>query len=132
MASLGSRLIFNSKSGVEAAETVRINATREGSSLNEIVNASNDIMKKAYSFLAMWLNVDPSNITAEFNDDFMSSKLSPQELTSLAQALLDGAISPKAYVDNLNEGEMFAEGHDLKEEVEYVTENQTTDLDLNE
>jgi len=118
MALMGASLLQGRK-GVESAEALRIRQGAESSTLVNIATAIENGMQQLLSIYFSWLGQE---ISVEFtlNKDFVSIKLSPQELKALMDAYIAGTISQDTFLQNLYEGEIV---EDIEEEKSRQNDN---------
>jgi hypothetical protein len=124
------RLQDTNTKGSEAENTVRLRYAADSASLTDIALSTELILNKVFDVIATWLNIEQSFII-DLNKDFISTKLSPQELKELAAAYVEGAMDDATYIYNLERGEMTKPGHSLrlpkKPEPEDATDKSQTD-----
>lgn len=115
MAVLGARMLSSDKKAAEAAETAAIHRAGENSVLATMSQNLSSGINKALAILSKWANVG-SDITIEINRDFNAVPMDALQLTALVSAWQQGAISDKTLFDNLNAGELYADGAKFEEE----------------
>jgi len=124
------RLQDTNTKGSEAENTVRLRYATDSASLTDVALSTELILNKVFDVIATWLNIEQSFII-DLNKDFISTKLSPQELKELAAAYVEGAMDDATYIYNLERGEMTKPGHSLrlpkKPEPEDATDKSQTD-----
>jgi hypothetical protein len=106
MASIGAVMLTNGESsGVKAAETARIEASSETATLSNIANIIDDTMNKLLEIIAE----NNSRLVAKYNvnRDFIDTKLDPQELAVLLQAVQSGKMSLPTFLYQLERGELL-------------------------
>lgn len=123
------RLQDTNTKGSEAENTVRLRYAADSASLTDVALSTELILNKVFDVIATWLNIEPSFII-DLNKDFISTKLSPQELKELAAAYVEGAMDDATYIYNLERGEMTKPGHSIKlpKKTETETETQTDEI----
>lgn len=107
LASLSARLIDNSSRGSEAAETVRLRYMSETSSLRSVVQAVEAALNRAYAFCATMEGQPEKSVSITLTKDFLDQSMTPQMLTALVKAYLDGAITQEIFIYNLTKGDIL-------------------------
>lgn len=136
MVALGARLIEGRRTGVEAAETIRLRQTGEASVLSSIsVNVSR-AFQMALTWAAEWMKAgSTAEVEFEANTDFFNQKMTPEELKALVTSWQGGAISQQDLFDNLVAGEVLAHDRDFDEyleQLETAPPPALSDADLDE
>ena len=106
MASLGSQLLQGQKSGVEAADTVRLRQNAEASTLIGAVKMVEGAITQALTIMNDWQG-GTGDISVKINTDFVDSRMSPQDITALMSAWQSGAVSHDTFLFNLKRGEIL-------------------------
>lgn len=130
MAFLGARMLSPDKKGVEAAETAEIHRSGEVSVLSSLAGSSSDQIEKALTFMCEW-GGQAGKVSFRLNNDFMATKMSPQELTALLQTWQGGGIAFDDFLDNLKRGEIVREdrtAEQIRQEVEDENPFQGQDI----
>lgn len=127
MAVLGSQIISGRGKYVESATTAQINQSGEESILASISLSISRVLEEALNFAYAWYkgNADyktEDSIEYVLNKDFNSSKMTPQEVTSLVMAWQQSAISKNTLFANFQEGELIAKGKTFEEEEKEIQE----------
>ena len=130
MAIVGARLLEEQRSGVEAAETVRLRSSGDSATLADVAgnieNGLTDVLKN----IGFWLGVIEADCQVAVNKDFVSSRLSPQDITALLQAVQAGKMSEETFIWNLQQGEVLQPGRTIEDEQEAIGEDKNKqDLD---
>lgn len=107
MSQFSAQLMDTSSKGSEAEGTVRLRYSGESASLSEYTSSTEIGLRIAYDIVAEWLRTESPTI--ELNKDFMSTKLSSQEIIALTKAFVDGALTEEQLLYNLHRGEMLPE-----------------------
>lgn len=107
------RLQDTNTKGSEAENTVRLRYAADSASLTDIAMAAELAIKKVYEYIAVWIN-SVGDRSIAINKDFLSTKLSSNELKELAKAYVDGAMDIDTYIFNLERGEMVRPGHSVQ------------------
>lgn len=117
MAVLGSRLLEDQKTGVEAADAIRLRLTSDNSTLTNIAIVVSVSWTKLLKWLHDWTSAtESSSIEVLINLDFNPRKLSSDELKTLFLLLQQGGMSWETYYWNLQTGEMIPPGRTREEE----------------
>lgn len=109
MAMLGARL-FETKAAVESAETTRLRQSAEVAVLSTIIGTTEQVLRKCITWAAWWGGMDNFDSEKAFSmsRDFISQKLTPQEVTALVAAVQAGKISNQTFIECLVKGEIIA------------------------
>lgn len=115
---LGSRILENQRTGVEAAETAQIRQSGETSTLASIVINVSACIQKALLYLAEWSLgiVNEEEIKFNLNDDFVDVTLNPQLVSQLQSLVVQGLMSWETFYYNLTIGELTIPGRTAEEE----------------
>lgn len=110
MAALGARLLEEQApaSAAEAAETVKLRHSGEGSVLARIADNVSRGLKRLLDDVTYMMGISGES-EVKLNTDFGVEGLSPQMLTALMQQVQSGLMSHAAYRYNLSRGEMYPE-----------------------
>lgn len=124
MAVLGARLIRSDGAEREnvTAETTRLEAREETSVLLSAANTVQKAFTRAARFAALWVGVNPDAVEIRLNQDFIETRLAPQEITALVAAWQAKALSEETLHFNLQRGEIVQPGRDLEEERKAIEE----------
>lgn len=123
MAALGSRILENQKSGVEAVETMKLRANGETSVLAAMCNLASDQLSKMLTLMAQWSGIN-SEITIKLNTDYNPVGLTAQELAELVKSWQAGAISYDTLFKALKRGEIIADATIMEDEQELISNGQ--------
>jgi hypothetical protein len=129
MAALGARAIEAPKKDAEAEETVRLKASAETSTLARIGLLTSEGLSEIMQWVEWWNGFEAERTVflnkayVELNKDFVSAKLTPQELTAYVGAWQQGAMSFDTFFKLMEKGEMYPEGHDMEAELEAIAAN---------
>jgi len=130
MAVVGARLLLETpKAGVEAAETVRLHSSADTATLTSIANNTEEGFKKVLQFACMYINEANAEIDFDVNRDFISAKMSAQDLIALVQAVQSGEISRDTFIYNLKMGELLPPDRTIEEEKALIEEDATKRLE---
>jgi hypothetical protein len=108
MARMGARILREEKTGVEAAETLKIQASSENSVLTSIAKAVSAVMTKVYQAVAEWGTMGADALVT-LNSDFSITSMTAQELTSLLAAVVAGKMPLEDFFEALKKGGIIAE-----------------------
>jgi len=115
MAVMGARLLEDQKKAAEAADTVRMHFSGDSATLSSIVNSSEQGFIKALNYLAQWIGAKESS-EVKLNREFVSEKLSAQDITALLQARQAGEISQDTFLYKLQLGEILPADRTIEQE----------------
>ncbi len=124
MAIVGARLLETQRPGVEAEETVRLRSSGDSASLADISKNIGDGLTDVLRYVGFWLGIPPKECSASLSKDFLSTRLSSQDITALLGALQAGAISTDTFIFSLQQGEILPDGRTIEEEKELIGEDK--------
>ena len=124
MAVTGARLLETQRPGVEAAETVRLRSSGDSATLADITGNIENGLTKVLIYIGFWKGINEKDCMAGLNKDFVSTRLGPQEVTSLVQAVQSGHLSVETFIWNLQQGEILQPGRTIEEEIEALEEDR--------
>ena len=124
MAIVGARLLEEQRPGVEAAETVRLRSSGDSATLSDIAGNIENGLTEVLQYIGFWLGVGEKDVQVSVNKDFVSTRLSPQEITALLQAVQGGQMSQDTFLWNLTQGEILQPGRTVEEEQEAIDEDK--------
>lgn len=120
MAVLGARMLERQKAGVEAAEALWIRASEDVATLNTIVGSAENGLANVLDSMLSWMGGTEESSEVRLNRDFVSERLSPQEVTVLLQAVQAGKLSQDTFLYNLQMGEILPKGRTIDEEKDLI------------
>lgn len=120
MAVMGSRLLEEQKMAVEAAQAIELRQSGDLANLSSIVSTVESGMKKALVYFALWLNKAGAEAEVSINRDFISERLTPEQIIALLQTLQQGYISQDTFLYNLQSGEILPPGRTIEEEKKLI------------
>jgi hypothetical protein len=120
MSIIGARLLEDSKTTVESAETQRERAAGESVSLTSIATSIGKGMEQAIDYAAKWMRVSDSDNTVEMNKDFIPSNISPQLIIALLQAVQAGKISINTFLYNMQRYDVLPEDRQVEQEISLI------------
>lgn len=115
MAVLGARMLEALKKGVESAQTASIHRVGEESMLAAVAQTISLGMTRALVWFCDWAGT-AVDARVDINKDFYPVEITFQEIAALVAAWQAGAISDQVLFDNLQQGEIIAQGVTLEEE----------------
>lgn len=123
MAIVGARLLEEQRPGIEAAETVRLRSSGDSATLADIAGNVESGLTKVLRYIGFWLGVAEKECVVGVNKDFVSTKLTPQEITALIQAVQAGKMSEETFLWNLKQGEILPPEKSIEKEKEDIDED---------
>lgn len=122
MIALGARLLEEQSpaAGAEAAETVRLRHSGEGSALAKLANAVSKGLTRTLEFLAAFRGMQNATVSTQLNTDFGVEGLSPEMLNALMAQVIGGMMSWDTYVFNARRGELYPDDFDEEEEAKAI------------
>ena len=121
MAVMGARMLEEQKKAAEAAETVAMRYSGDTATISDIVTSVEQGIIKIIDLLGVWLKID-AKTEVRVNRDFVSQKLSSQDITALLQAYNGGGISLETFLYNLSVGEVLPADRTIEMEKELISE----------
>ena len=128
VAKLGSRLLEEQKSGVEAADAIRLRFAGEQAVLRSIAVAFSEGLNMTMKIMARWMGLTEDAINISVNRDFVDVALTPAQIQSYMALHQAGHISYATLYDLLASGELTRNGVDWTEEREQIDSEQEADL----
>lgn len=128
MAVLGARLLEEQKRQSEAAETVAMRYSGDTATLAGIVTNVEQGLMKALDYLGMWKGREVSS-EVRLNRDFVSAKLSAQEIIALLQTWQAGGISKETFLYNLQVGEILPPDRTIEKEIQLSQKDEDEALE---
>lgn len=127
MAALGARLLeTQGRSGVEAAETIRLRQSGEQGALHSIAATLSQALTKVLQWHAAWSGVTPDDVTrVDVNNDFYDADMPPLLFQALIGALQSELISYETFYYNLQKGDVARPGITADEERQLITANSS-------
>ena len=129
MAVVGARLLEERKAGVEAAKALKIRASDDAATLGTMVASAENGMTQVLRFMALWASVDGSEIEVELNRDFISERLSAEDIEGLVKAFQVGTLSKDTFIYNLMMGEILPKGRTVEEEKEMIAAEEPEEFE---
>lgn len=103
MVLLGARFFERNKSGVEAAETMRLRFGADNATLTTIAQTLGSGIQMALRWTADWAGIS-GDIKVEMNTEFLAQSVTVEELKALLQTWQAGGIAFGDFVGNLKRG----------------------------
>jgi hypothetical protein len=131
MATLGARLLEAQPDVGETATAVRMRHAGDEASLRTVAATMGEALTRALRFHAWWLGVDEQTVEVRPNMDYVSAKLSPDELRAYMELLNNGRIAYETFYALLEAGEVARPGVPVEEElaaIEKDTEAQAAQV----
>lgn len=122
MASLGARMISESANRNETIDTARLRGRGEMSLLKSVVSIASVAVTRIVQLVADWMGV-AGEIKIVYNDDFVETRMSHQEITAVVGAWQAGAISRETMHENFQRGEIVNPSKPVEEEIASIEED---------
>lgn len=122
---MGARMLLESGRQAIAAETARIERAGETSVVSGIANALSDCLTEALTFMAEWAQIG-GDVEYWLNTDLNPAGLSPQELTALVGAWLNGAITKQELFAKLQQAEIVDPAKSFEDHEEEIAGEAST------
>ena len=129
MAALGARILDAPTNAAEATETVKLRQTSESNVLTDLAASAEQTLSQALRIAIWWQGTEkePNNlrdtIFVAINKDLLGSKMPPAQLTALLQAVQSNAMSFETFFWNMQQGNMYPDGHDMEKEKTAIEQN---------
>ena len=114
MAFLGARLLRDQKKAAETAEAQEIQQSGENATLASIARTVSDGFTKALQMAEDWIS-SRKEAKFELNQDFVSRRMDPAELTALFSVMQGGGMPLDDFLWNLKQGEMLDPSRTIEE-----------------
>lgn len=125
MAVLGARLFETAKSGVEAAETVRLRKSADTSQAAILAQTVSHGLERCYQwYLDFKLGTNGQKAKVEINTDILDSTMPATEIAAYVEAWQKGAISTDTMLWNLKSGEVLPPDVTTEEEKSKLEQEQ--------
>jgi hypothetical protein len=112
----------------ESAEAKRIDRSQNDSTMMVIAQQMQDLIDNCLKFHSEYLN-EPNAGSSFVNRDFVSSRLQPQEITSLLTLFTAGTITQETLLNQLSAGEVLGDDFDVEEEIEGTQQGGLTEVE---
>jgi len=120
MAVLGARLLEEQKTGIEAADTVKLRHSGESSVLSLISQSAARGLTRTLKLVADWMSSSASEVRVELNTDFDTNGLDPRVIAELIKAAQAGLMSWDTFFINMKRGELVPSGRTADEELSLI------------
>jgi hypothetical protein len=124
MSTVGARLLEGLRPGVEAAETVKLRSSGDSATLADIAGNIESGLTDVLQYIGFWLGIPEDDCQVAVNKDFVSTRLSAQDITALLGAVQAGRISDDTFIWNLQQGEVLQDGRTIEDEKEAIAEDK--------
>lgn len=98
MAKLGARMLAEDKKAAEAAETLKIRASGESSTLASIAKSVSRTARDLLAFMVEWGGGESEGVAVALNTDFKAPGLSAQDVVALTAAVQAGELPTREYL----------------------------------
>ena len=115
MAKLGARMLAEDKKAAEAAETLKIRASGESSSLASVANSVSATATKVLAFLCDWSGLDSSAVVVRLSTDYSAAGMSALDVAALVQAFQAGALPLRDLVVAFKEDGIIAADREVED-----------------
>jgi hypothetical protein len=136
MATLGARLLEERPDVQETATAVRLRQTGDESILRTLTQVLSEGITHLLRMQSWWLGLsgtlDDEKVSLALNQDFMSLRLTPQELVGLMQLWQGTAISKETLYYNFVQGEIAEPGIDFAQEEARIMANAPLSMPFGE
>lgn len=122
MAQQGARMLAPTYSKAETATATEIKTHGETSVLSELVKSTSQEIKQAYFFALIWngTDIEEEDVQYNLNQDFLPRILKGADLLAMVSGWLQGAYSKETLFENLQRGEIIADGITFEQEQERI------------
>lgn len=128
MATLGARLLEEQPDVGETATAVRMRHAGDEASLRTIAATMGEGLTRALRFHAWWLGADEEAVEVRANMDYVSARLSPDELRAYMELLNNSRISYQTFYALLQAGEVTRPEVTAEEELAQIELETEEDL----
>jgi hypothetical protein len=121
----GARLLSTSDEGSpESGEALRLRQGAQTATITTVAKNTAAGLERALRYAAMMLGQDPDAVSVEANTDFVELRLASEDITSLVDSWLKGAISKETMFTNLQRGDIISESLTFEDEEERIEANK--------
>lgn len=106
MAAIGARMLAPEKKAAEAQGTLQLRHAGEGAVLGTIGDNIEHGFDRILKIMAQWASIT-GDLEVEFNEDFVDTVMTAQDVLALVQAWQAGAMSFESLFWNLKQGELI-------------------------
>ena len=122
MASLGARMINDSRVRNESTDTARIRGRSELALLTSVVKMAELALYRTLRTCAEWVG-SPDSLEVKFNRDWVETRMEAREIKELVASWQSGAMSFATLYENLQRGEIASVERTMEEEKELIEED---------
>ena len=122
MAVMGSTILSGKGRYIQSAETARVSSSGEFATLANMSRALSASLTYVLKLVDYWYG-GKGDVSIQFNTDFETDRLDPQELIAYMGAVQSGRLSEKAYFYTLKQGEVYPDGWTFEEEQQAIQED---------
>jgi hypothetical protein len=119
MSAIGARLLSDTVTA-ETATGAGIRSAGELSVLAQLSDRVGKVLSRACSFMHQWAGLP--EVAVKLNTDYLPARMTPQELQALVAAWQAGGISSMTLFNNLQQGELIANGVTFEDEQANILE----------
>jgi hypothetical protein len=120
MSTLGVTRLLGQKMVAEAAEAKRVEQAQSNSVMASISLELEHGLNAAFAMAGAYVGIEPPKIALDRDFDFY--RLIGQDISVLADATVQGLISPEMWLDIMRKGEIIPDTADVDTELEYIEE----------
>jgi hypothetical protein len=128
LAVAGGRILEAQPTTNETAQAVKMRHTGDEATMRTISGAMGRGLETMLQFHAMWMGANPEEAEVRPNQDFISAKLTPQEIQALQGLLQNGDLSYQTFYHLMAEGETVRPGVDWEAELEQIQLEEEQEL----
>jgi hypothetical protein len=131
MSILGAKLLNPTAVNANTATAEIVKTAAEQTSLSSLTQTLDIGLSRILSIMLWWAGNETAEAQVSLNKDFLSSKLSPGQLTSLVDAFIKGGLSAEVFLYQLEQGEMLMPQFDKDAELKRLTSLPTDKEGMN-
>lgn len=125
---LGMAAILGTKLAAETAKSKEIDRSQGDSTMKVVAQQLQDLIDNSLLYHAKYLATNEVG-TSFVNRDFLTTRLEPQEITSLQGLWSSGAITQETLLKQLVEGEVLGDDFDVEMELEAVAQDGLVEME---
>ena len=122
MASLGARMINDSRVRNESTDTARIRGRSELALLTSVVKMAELAIFRVLETCAEWVG-SPNSVEVKFNRDWVETRMEAREIKELVASWQAGAMSFETLYENLQRGEIASVERTVEEEKDLIEQD---------
>ena len=115
---LGLSAVLGQKLSAETAEAKRIDRSQGDSTMMVIAQNVQDMIDNCLQFHAQFLGQNEAAGSCLVNRDFISTRLEPQEISSIRELYTAGVITQETLLQQLADGEILGDDFNVEEELD--------------